>query len=114
MVEVAPATVPPEAFGVVVVVVGPRIGEIARGRRYGGGGGGGIFVGTGGALVDVALDAASIIVEDNDADAVDGPLLETLLRFSVTSTERLFVPTVSRRSFLGDGGGGSRVVGGRC
>ena len=113
MVEVAPATVPPGAFCVVVVVVGPRIGEMARGRRCGGGGGGGIFAGTGGVLVDEALDAASIIVEDNDADAADGPLLETLLRFSVTSTERLFVPTTSRRSFLGDGGGGSRVVGGR-
>ena len=113
MVEAAPATVPPEAFCVVVVVVGPRIGEMARGRRYGGGGGGSIFAGYGGALVDEALDAASIIVDDNDADAVDGPLLEIFRRFSVTSTEILSLPTFSRRSFLGDGGGGSRVVGGR-
>ena len=112
MVEVAPATVPPEAFCVVVVVVGPRIGEIARGRWYGGGGGG-IFAGIGCALVDEALDAASIIVDDNDADAVDGPLLEIFRRFSVTSTEILSLPTFSRRSLLGDGGGGSRVVGGR-
>ena len=113
MVEVAPATVPPCRCCVVVVDDGPRIGEMARGRRDGGGGGRGILAGIGGVLVDEALDAASIIVEDNDADAVDGPLLETLLRFSVTSTDRLFVPTLSRRSFLGDGGGGSRVVGGR-
>ena len=87
MVEVAPATVPPCRCGVVVVDDGPRIGEMARGCRAGGGGGGGILAGIGGALVDEALDAASIIVEDNDADAVDGPLLETLRRFSVTSTE---------------------------
>ena len=87
MVEVAPATVPPCRCCVVVVDDGPRIGEMARGCRAGGGGGG-MLAGIGGALVDEALDAASIIVEDNDADAVDGPLLETLRRFSVTSTER--------------------------
>ena len=94
----SPATVPLGVV-VVVVVVGPRIGEISRERRLGGGGG--LRAGIGGKLVDVALDAAPIKVEDNDDEVVDGPLRETFLRLSTTPTVRLSLPTLSRRSLTG-------------
>ena len=103
-----PATVPPGVV-VVVVTVGPRIGEISRERRLGGGGG--LIAGTGGKLVDVAVDAASITVEDKDDEVVDGPLRTILLRLSDTSTVTLSLPTLSRRSATGFGRGRSSAAG---
>ena len=94
----SPATVPLDIV-VVVVVVGPRIGEISRERRLGGGGG--LRAGIGSKLVDVALGAAPIKVEDNDDEVVDGPLREIFLRLSTTPTFRLSLPTLSRRSVTG-------------